>query len=103
MDASLAKLKAVCFYCTRKVKYAGGFTRDHVFPKSLGGEDKGNMVDCCYECNQFKADQTLSQWLQVIETMLKYQLPYKNYTLTILGQVRRNIWRKLHSKKGGIK
>ena len=89
------KLKAVCFYCNRKVKTAGGFTRDHVFPKSLGGEDKDNMVDCCYECNQFKADQTLSQWLQVVEVMLKYKLTFNNYTTPLLGQMRKNIWNKM--------
>lgn len=99
MDVSLQnKLKAVCFYCKRKVKKAGGFTRDHVFPKSLGGVDKGNMVDCCHECNQFKANQTLSQWLQVIEMMLKYKLTFKNYTTPLLGQIRKNINKKLHNK-----
>ncbi|MCX6210127.1 MAG: HNH endonuclease [Bacteroidetes bacterium] len=99
MDASLYRLKVVCFYCKRKVKNAGGFTRDHVFPKSLGGEDKGNIVNCCYECNQFKADQTLSQWLQVVEVMLKYKLAYQNYSLALLGTIRKNIWNKLRNSK----
>ena len=35
------------------------WTSDHAHPKSRGGY---RTVPCCYQCNQIKADMTLSEW-----------------------------------------
>ncbi len=48
----------VCQYCGKKFK-AEELTLDHVFPKSrLGPDIWENIVACCKDCNQKKADRT---------------------------------------------
>lgn len=47
-----------CQYCGKKFR-ASDLTLDHVYPKSRFGPDIWeNIVACCKECNQFKADKT---------------------------------------------
>ena len=47
-----------CQYCGRKFP-ASELTLDHVYPKSrLGPDIWENIVACCKECNQYKADRT---------------------------------------------
>lgn len=48
----------VCQYCGKKFS-AVDLTLDHVYPKSRFGPDIWeNIVACCKECNQKKADRT---------------------------------------------
>lgn len=50
-----------CVYCGDDNRKA--LTLDHVVPKSKGGKDRwSNLVTCCYDCNQEKADLTLEEW-----------------------------------------
>lgn len=47
-----------CQYCGKKLP-SYELTLDHVFPKSRFGPDIWeNIVACCKECNQYKADRT---------------------------------------------
>ncbi len=47
-----------CQYCGKKFS-ASDLTLDHVYPKSrLGPDIWENLVTCCKECNQYKADKT---------------------------------------------
>jgi hypothetical protein len=47
-----------CQYCGRRVSMATA-TKDHVIPRSKGGKDSlTNLVTCCVDCNQRKADRT---------------------------------------------
>lgn len=47
-----------CQYCGEKFSYKD-LTLDHVYPKSrLGPDIWENIVTCCKECNQYKADKT---------------------------------------------
>lgn len=47
-----------CQYCGEKFSYSE-LTLDHVYPKSrLGPDIWENIVTCCKECNQYKADKT---------------------------------------------
>ncbi|MDD3237578.1 MAG: HNH endonuclease [Candidatus Gastranaerophilales bacterium] len=47
-----------CQYCGKRLP-ASELTLDHVFPKSRFGPDIWeNIVACCKECNQHKADRT---------------------------------------------
>lgn len=47
-----------CQYCGKKFP-ASELTLDHVYPKSRFGPDIWeNIVTCCKECNQYKADKT---------------------------------------------
>ena len=50
--------ECTCQYCGKKLRYEE-LTLDHVFPKSRGGDTSWyNIVACCKDCNQKKADQT---------------------------------------------
>ncbi len=45
----------ICAYCQRKAT-----TVDHVVPTSRGGTNaEGNLVACCYGCNEAKANKPL--------------------------------------------
>lgn len=47
-----------CQYCGKKFP-SDDLTLDHVYPKSrLGPDIWENIVTCCKECNQYKADKT---------------------------------------------
>ena len=47
-----------CQYCGKKL-HSSELTLDHVYPKSRFGPDIWeNIVTCCKECNQYKADKT---------------------------------------------
>jgi len=56
---------AVCFYCERVLEATASrsrvaATRDHIHPKSKGGERK---VWACRQCNLLKGDMTYEEWL----------------------------------------
>ena len=54
----LVRDEFVCQYCGKEFP-AEDLTLDHVFPKSRYGPDIWeNIVACCKECNQKKADRT---------------------------------------------
>lgn len=50
-----------CAYCGGQFKESK-LSRDHIHPRSKGGDDVWmNVVTCCAKCNQKKDDKTLSQ------------------------------------------
>lgn len=63
-----------CFYCREKVSksvpetHPKHLTKDHVIPKSKGGRQ---FVDCCYRCNQLKADMGLYEWIEALPRDLR--------------------------------
>lgn len=61
---------SLCYYCRRPM-YAndpqGMPTNDHRLPISRGGAKTGpNVVWCCYQCNQTKADMTEDEFREWI-------------------------------------
>lgn len=55
-------LRKVCHYCFKPLTRAKA-TVDHVIPQSLGGDNSAsNLLLCCGDCNQDKADMTLDEW-----------------------------------------
>lgn len=59
-----------CFYC-------GGTPNsvDRVIPKSRGGASIGNLVPCCFRCNQMKGNMTRDEFVAhmrlILETLEK--------------------------------
>ena len=52
----------MCAYCGKVMHVGKKLTRDHIVPRSKGGEDTWmNVVACCVNCNQRKADRTPEQ------------------------------------------
>ena len=91
------KPDVICQYCKVKTKKGGGFTLDHIIPKSKGGINKGNLIHCCKECNEFKSNLSLNEWLIKIDDLIVKNIKYKNFTILRLGQIRKSI--KLKNKK----
>jgi len=54
---------ASCQYCGKKLPYQkGGFTFDHVHPKSKGGDkDWTNIVIACHHCNRSKENKSIEE------------------------------------------
>ena len=46
-----------CYICSEEFTEADWATRDHVFPRSMGGEDASNILLAHRICNQVKADR----------------------------------------------
>jgi 5-methylcytosine-specific restriction enzyme A len=50
--------EGICHYCGRKFE-PKDLTMDHIVPVARGGKStKGNIVPCCFECNQTKGLDT---------------------------------------------
>ena len=56
------KMKRRCYYCGEHIQ-RGQRTRDHVWPRCVGGYE---TVDCCQPCNCLKADLTPEEFRQVL-------------------------------------
>jgi hypothetical protein len=52
----------MCAYCGNQFSGNGSLSRDHIVPRSRGGEDTWmNVVTACKTCNQRKSDKTLKE------------------------------------------
>lgn len=88
----------ICAYCA---DYYGKsqLTRDHVTPKSKGGEDDWtNLVTACKKCNHKKADRTPTE-----ASMPLVYIPYvPNYNEHLILQNRRILADQMEYLKKGI-
>ena len=58
-----------CYYCGRRVGYAG-LTMDHVIPLARGGRStKDNLVPCCKECNTRKKGSLPVEWDEYLQSL----------------------------------
>lgn len=83
------KKQLVCRYCRRQFdEYYLEKTKDHIVPVSRGGLDKKeNRVPCCKECNTWKDDKSLENWLKEIRLMVKKEKVRKPYTIAQMGLI----------------
>ena len=64
LENNLAKIQCnnYCWYCGKEVE-PSKFTKDHVFPRSKGGDnDMDNIIMVCKSCNSSKGDMDLFEW-----------------------------------------
>jgi 5-methylcytosine-specific restriction endonuclease McrA len=97
--------KRFCKYCRNEFDETTIKTKDHVVPLSRGGlNTKENRVFACYDCNQWKADYSLEQWLKDVRRVLKKNKIKEPYTVAKLGymisaiQTQMNIIKKNQNK-----
>ena len=58
--------KTRCYYCGDRL-HKRNWTRDHVIPRSKGGEDCfENIVEACAPCNVMKADLDVEEFRIVL-------------------------------------
>lgn len=61
-----------CRYCRTPFDETTIKTKDHVVPLSRGGlNTKENKVFACSDCNGWKSDYSLEQWLRDVKRVLK--------------------------------
>jgi 5-methylcytosine-specific restriction endonuclease McrA len=59
-----------CFYCEAEL-FTKNRTRDHVYPKRLGGRRiEGNWVYACERCNHLKDDLVLTSFAELLARLL---------------------------------
>lgn len=81
--------RKACRYCGRQFEenYLDK-TKDHIVPVSRGGFDKKeNRVPCCYDCNQWKSDKSLEQWLKEVHRMVKKQKESRTHPLNLMANM----------------
>lgn len=89
-----------CYFCRRRFDENIIKTKDHSVAKSRGGTNHGdNLTDCCFDCNQWKADKPLENWLDEVQAFLK-RGKHRIYSKTQLGQIVGNIKSLIRELKG---
>jgi 5-methylcytosine-specific restriction endonuclease McrA len=72
-----------CCYCERKFDEKLLKTKEHVIPKSKGGDNsKYNLVWACVECNCFRGNKDFVEFKELITNILNNNrsIKIKNYT-----------------------
>lgn len=100
-----------CYYCERPFNETRFKTKDHLIPKSKGGNDTSeNLVNCCAHCNHWKDNMLLEEWLDWVEFPLKEDdRIYSFFPSEVIPSIIKNIkkadsfvtanWERLTSKK----
>ena len=71
-----------CCYCNRTFDKKNKATKEHIVPKSKGGDSTlKNLKPCCFECNSLRSNLTHTEFKAVIRLLKK--LMKKTITLTI--------------------
>lgn len=85
--------KCICHYCRREFdENRINKTKDHIIPISKGGYDKKeNRVPCCFDCNQWKDDMYLEDWLKAVYYFIKKGKERNPYDIKTLGLMVYNI------------
>lgn len=79
-----------CCYCRRKFSDTVPNlkrTRDHFIAKSRTGKNGENILQCCKECNTFKADKTPSQFLEIVTEHFQRKIIYGTYTIRNYAEI----------------
>jgi len=82
----------ICMYCERIMKEQPKRgkapltrTKDHIIPKSLGGDlSRYNKLHCCYACNHNKGNLTLKEWR---EKLLVSDFPDKELIISNIERI----------------
>lgn len=85
----------VCCYCNRPLFFNGLMaTREHIVPKSQGGNDSvKNLKPCCFECNQLRANLDHNQFRTTVWNMIKILNGKYTIKLKDLETVYENLYR----------
>ena len=76
-----------CYYCKESFSNENKKTRDHLYPKQLGGKlSKMNKLFACYDCNREKGNKTLIQFHEHLINKVE-QEPKNSKWHTVLSTV----------------
>jgi HNH endonuclease len=92
-----------CCYCRRKFSDTVELlkkTIDHFWPSSRTGHNvPENKLQCCLECNRWKADKMPGDWLKVAQWFFDRRVKFGTYTRTDFAQIIGSLKHFLKSKK----
>lgn len=99
-----AKEKIFCCYCGMQITILSQWTKEHLVPKSRGGNNSPlNKMDCCKRCNNSRARKELEVWLKELEIKYADSAPdtqAKYYYETLVENVKHWIdYVELHGSK----
>lgn len=63
-----------CSYCGREYSDRIKKTKDHLVPKSKGGNGRENIIHCCGDCNNIKADRTPEEFAEFLKIYMPRHL-----------------------------
>lgn len=87
-----------CQYCGKKLP-SSELTLDHVYPKSrLGPDTWENIVTCCKECNQYKANRTPKEAGMKLLRRAERPKDSKVFELTQSGNENIVYWKKYYTR-----
>lgn len=87
-----------CYYCLRPFSSILKRTIDHIIPTSKGGtNDISNKVSSCRDCNSWKSDLSILEFLTLVENRL-----YKNKTPKFKNYTRLNLQNIINALKGQL-
>lgn len=76
-------------------------TKDHFIPLSRAGKGGGeNVLQCCNECNQWKADFMPDKWIKKVAYLEKKKITFGTYALADYHQIICSIKRWTKALKG---
>jgi hypothetical protein len=88
-----------CQYCERPFWWQQmQETKDHIIPKSKGGKKGSNLIKSCWDCNQWKANKDLSEWLAEVTEAIVNGRRIKPYGRDHLNNILINIRKIQHQK-----
>lgn len=96
---TLKTYRHICFYCGTKIdEYSR--TVDHIVPKSQGGIlSNDNKVNCCQKCNRLKADNDPFDFMDLLDTMIRFEQMKSRETVGYLKKVKQKTKRMIDSRK----
>lgn len=76
-----------CFYCERKFDNKIKKTKEHIIPKSKGGNNNlNNLVYACIECNELRGNMEFYEFKDYLQNIINKNksIKIKNYSLNRL-------------------
>ena len=82
-----------CCYCGKKINYTSkDYTKEHLVPKSKGGNNLSiNKKTCCKTCNNWRGNQSLSQFKSIVKFHINSGLGFKDLNILDLNTMIENI------------
>lgn len=87
-----ARDRHTCQYCGKEFD-SSELTLDHVYPKSRGGDNSWeNLITCCKECNQTKADRTPEEADMIILSKPQKPEKYWDFEFSKINDAEKATW-----------
>lgn len=81
-----------CCYCDRVFDKRNKATKEHIVPKSKGGNSTlKNLKPCCFECNSLRSNLNHDEFKAVVRLLKRLMKKTLTYTIDDLDTILNNI------------